>query len=379
MKKLLSFFITLCLALPLALSLTACAPKQEKVMNLSINPSVEFVLDGNDKVISVNATNDEGNFIIANATFVGLSAEDATTLFIEVSEENGFVVKGQNAENELKIEVSGETAEKVYNKVKTAANEFVNTLENVSINVSFDEITVEELQAKVLACMQELNQTVVNEMQSSELIAKIKKSREETKNLYSQELKDLYYQERAVEILNAKIEKVKELVGEGSVIVNGFINSLTSSAQTMISKLTEFKTEFVNTYLAPESQYQVKLQEYISAKKELLEARLEGAEGFALTLKETAVSTAETALNFAKAGADAAIGILDLAINTAITTINTTIDSILTHVEIAQNEITSAIANAEIEVKAEFSTEYGAYISVKCWNGLKPETAEQPA
>ena len=147
----------------------------------------------------------------------------------------------------------------------------------------------------------------------------------------------------------------------------------------MLAKLAEYKTEFVNTYLAPDSQYQVKLQEYISAKKELLEARLEGAEGFALTLKESAVSAAETTLNLVKAGADTAIGILDLAINTAITTINTTIDSILTHVEIAQNEINAAISNAEIEVKAEFSSEYGAYISVKCWNGLKPETSEQPA
>ncbi|MBR6737706.1 MAG: hypothetical protein IKL82_05035 [Clostridia bacterium] len=375
MKKLLSLFICLCLAVPLATSLTGCKKDDSsKVMNLSLNPSVEFVLDSNDKVVSVNATNDEGNFIIANATFVGLSKEDATELFIEVSEENGFIVKGSSGENELKIEVSGESAEKIYNDVKAAANEYLATLDNVSVSITFDETTVEELKSLVKECMQELTSKEVDALTEEELVQKIEESRQETKNLYSQELKDLYYQERAVEILNAKLEKVKELASQGSQMVSSFVSTLTTTAQTMISKLQEFKNTFVQNYLDPNSQYQIKMQEFISAKKELLEQRLAGASEFILNAKELAVATAESALEIAKAGAQAAISALDLAINTAVTTINNTIDSIVNLIEVKASEITTAINNAKLEVKADFSTEYGAYITVNYWNGLKPET-----
>ena len=45
--------------------------REKRVMNISINPSVEFVLDEEDKVISVNALNEEGNLIIGAETFVG--------------------------------------------------------------------------------------------------------------------------------------------------------------------------------------------------------------------------------------------------------------------------------------------------------------------
>ena len=51
-------------------------PNHEKrVMNMSINPSVEFVLDEEDKVITANALNEEGNLIIGAEDFVGKTAE----------------------------------------------------------------------------------------------------------------------------------------------------------------------------------------------------------------------------------------------------------------------------------------------------------------
>ena len=74
----------------------------KKVMNLSLNPEVEFVLDANDQVVSVNALNEEGNLIISSATFTGKSADEAVELFVKVSDETGFLFEGelQAGENE---------------------------------------------------------------------------------------------------------------------------------------------------------------------------------------------------------------------------------------------------------------------------------------
>ncbi len=380
MKKFITILISLCMVLPLSLAFTGCKNDDtSKVMNLSINPSVEFVLDGDDKVVSVNATNDEGNFIIANVEFVGKSKEEATKLFIKANEEYGFIVKGQSGENELVIEVSGEDAQKIYNEVKKQANEYISTLDNVSINITFDETTVQELQALVQNCMQELTSEEINALSEEELVQKIEESRKETQNLHSQELKELYYQERAVEILNAKLEKIKEVASNASPLIATYVGALTSSAQTMLSKLQEFKTTFVETYLAPESAYQVKMQEFITAKKALLEERLAGADEQTLQLKESLVKAAEDALTLVKTAAQTAISALDIAINTAVTAVNNSLDTITEMIEVADSEIQTAMNNAKVEIKADFSSEYGAYISVNYWNNLKPTEPEAAA
>lgn len=90
--------------------------KTSKVMNLSLNPSIELVLDKDNKVVSVNALNDEGNYIVSNVTFTGLTAEDAVDAFLEATKENGFIIEGEVSanENQLKIAISGENAYSIY-------------------------------------------------------------------------------------------------------------------------------------------------------------------------------------------------------------------------------------------------------------------------
>ena len=82
MKKLAIF----CAAMMAATGVSAfagCAEaKEQKVMNLSLNPEVEFVLDENDKVVSVNALNEEGNLIVSAEVFTGKTAEEAAKLLL---------------------------------------------------------------------------------------------------------------------------------------------------------------------------------------------------------------------------------------------------------------------------------------------------------
>lgn len=72
---------------------------QTTVMNMSINPEVEFILDKDNKVVSVSAKNDEGNFIIAKASFEGMSAEEAAKLFCQNLKRKWFYCSSWRSQN----------------------------------------------------------------------------------------------------------------------------------------------------------------------------------------------------------------------------------------------------------------------------------------
>lgn len=93
MKKFAALMLSLVLASVLLLPLTGCSKKGDegKIMTVELNPQVEFLLDANDKVVTVNAINDEGNYLIAKVDFVGMTAEEALNAFLKVSAEDGFL------------------------------------------------------------------------------------------------------------------------------------------------------------------------------------------------------------------------------------------------------------------------------------------------
>ena len=86
------------------------AEAEKTVMNVSLNPSVEFVLDGKNIVVSVNALNEEGNLVVSAENFIGKDMDVAVTLFVEVSKETGFLVSGNAlvANNAINVSFSGD-------------------------------------------------------------------------------------------------------------------------------------------------------------------------------------------------------------------------------------------------------------------------------
>ena len=90
MKKILSALCVMALCLCVVLPLAACntAEEQKQVMTVELNPSLEFILDGKNKVVSVNANNEDGNLILSAQTqdkqFVGSTSEQAMQLYISI-------------------------------------------------------------------------------------------------------------------------------------------------------------------------------------------------------------------------------------------------------------------------------------------------------
>lgn len=316
-KKILSFVLAICMMIPCAFVLGACRTDEAttKIMNVGLNPKIEFVLNEDDEVLSVNALNEDGNHIIsisldANTKisgFEGLTADEAIELFLEITEDNGYLITG-DAEK-ISIEISGE-ADELLNKVKHRANQFLSE-NGLNLEIATDFLAKTDLLNEVQQCVKEYTQQELAGMTEEQLIDLLKTLRQETKNLLTQELKDAYYNMRAEKINMAELEKLLELVGG---IENEAVTLFKTGMAALSSSLEALEEAYNTNFLAETSQYNVAKQAYIKAKEDLLAQRLElGADGLTkddiqeLATFEQAVADAEATLATFKAQANLAI------------------------------------------------------------------------
>lgn len=383
MKKFAALMLSLVLASVLLLPLTGCSKKGDegKIMTVELNPQVEFLLDANDKVVTVNAINDEGNYLIAKVDFVGMTAEEALNAFLKVSAEDGFLLEGEiNADdNNLKISVSGDDAEKLYNNVKKNAEKFVRTLEGIEVKFDFHEISKEEIEALVQDCMRELKVEEIQAKTQEELLKLLEESRKNTEELLSQELKDYYYAERALEIRKAQLDayieavKAKDNLGVATALLTatqGYFNNFLEAAGS-------YKDKYVEFFLDKTSDYYVKMQALVAAKKELLQARIEGASEETLQQLETAYQLAVTTTDSCKQFVSAQIETVNTLLNTTIDRVQQSIETIVGMLNVTLKDfdadVTAAIEQTKNNFNKAFKDENGEYIANKYWAQLAPE------
>lgn len=217
MKKILSALCVMALCLCVVLPLAACntAEEQKQVMTVELNPSLEFILDGKNKVVSVNANNEDGNLILSAQTqdkqFVGSTSEQAMQLYISICKETGFLVKGEvkSGENELKISFSGDQAQKDFDEMKKTVSEILSK-ENIQATVNkgledLDEYINEQLEK----CAPYIDQARLQALSYMEKVEELAKSREETAQMHSQAVKDAYYAAKENAFNQARFDAVK--------------------------------------------------------------------------------------------------------------------------------------------------------------------------
>ena len=341
---------------------------QTTVMNMSINPEVEFILDKNNKVVSVSAKNDEGNFIIAKASFEGMSAEEAAKLFVKISNENGFVAEV----GDLKVEISGEQAEKLFNSVKANVEVYLGE-EGLNVSVNLEKISREELENLLEDCMKELSDEQIKALKNDEIIAKLKEMRDQTKDLNTQKLKDMYYEFRAQAIEKAQFDAYIEAI-KASTIFNK--DQIIAYYNELTQKIAAMQKEFVDEFMAVSSDYQQKMQEFIIAKQELLQARIDGATEEILRQKEQALKLVETHLDAAERAAESAIKNVKATFETVKTTLKTALDAVMKSLPDSINgSIKIETDKVKVEFSVKFKSDYAEYIKADYWDGLAVNVA----
>ena len=384
-RKLFCFLTAICLLLPCALTLTACKKDDDtsKVMNISLNPEVEFVLNKENKVVSVNALDDDGNHIVslafnqetAKSAFEGLTAEDAMELFLDLSEENGYLITGD--EEEISIKISGE-ADKLMKRVKDKAQAFC-TENNLSVEILTDKIEKSEIVQQVKACLQEYSDSQLNSMSQEELIELLKQSRQETADLFTQELKDAYYNMRTKKISTAELEHLYELISdEGSYFHEAImaipgVNDLIGDLEELLESINSVEDVYKQYFLSADDDpatlnfYEAK-QEYVKAKEALLQQRLaltadgelSEADKTALVEYETAVQTALDNIETAKVVANEALEQAKTNVDTALQHVNNStsiINLVKTQLNLLQVNL-DALLGASNNMLSEFKNHF---------------------
>lgn len=321
-------------------------------MNLSLNPEVEFVLDASDKVVSVNALNEEGNLIVSAEVFTGKTADEAARLFVEVSKETGFLVSGtvNNGENELKISFSGNAneAETLYNEVKEKVNEYF-TAENITATVEqAAAITEAQIEALVAECSPYLELAEIRAMEYNELMQTLLKSRQETAEFYSQELKNAYYEAKAFVMEQTELQAVKTAAG-----ISGLSAIAFDTAYGLYTGAVETIEDTRMKLLVNEnSPYQIALKGFREAKTDYLNYR-----NYVASLEQNELTSA---ISEQLANYQALVDSAETALISAGETASTTLDAVKAQIKTVYDSVV-----AEIEEYSEKANQYASKIATK--------------
>ncbi len=276
MKKIFRILIVAVLCVSAILPLASCkadgsenVKKNPTVMTLSLNPEIELILDETGTVVSVNALNEEGNLIIEGSVFVGKSEEEAVRLFIDISKETGFLVSGSaNAgENELKIAYSDEDAAKRYEDIQKTVKDYFSEKNLQATVQKAADLTNAYLNEQLEKCTPYIESAKLEAMSYAEKLKALEKSRKETAKLYSEQLKNAYYDAKELALEKAKFEYVKSKADALTAMgINLALTAYTEACNTV----EEIRTE---NLLEDDSPYQMALAEFRQRKAEFLNYR----------------------------------------------------------------------------------------------------------
>ncbi len=150
------------------------------VMELNVNPNVQFLLDSNNKVMAVNYLNDDAQTLLKDTNFNGKSAEQAAQLFVKLSTEAGFIEISTSG-TRVDVTISCETPEEL-----TQLKDKI--IENV--NSYFDENGI--IAGAVVSITENVDEAIQKiGIQAKDTLNKTKKELLELYNETSKDLKDV--------------------------------------------------------------------------------------------------------------------------------------------------------------------------------------------
>lgn len=380
-----------CAALALVLSLACmagCAPeetqKTEKtVMTMSLNPEVEVVLDEQDKVVTVNALNEEGNLIISDPAFEnveGKSAQEVAKLFVQVSKETGYLVSGHvgTGENQISISVSGDTklAKKLFDNVNVEVNAYLDSEKIEATLTQAAALTDERLREALAECAPYIDAAELQAMEHKQLVEQLAQCRKETAQMYSQQLKKAYYEAKAFALEQAKMEALKQQLPELKKAAYDLLNTGYVKAVDVVERVR------METLVNEDSAYQRALAELRARKAAFLTYRSELAaqEGQVTEQQQKRLDELEARLNEAEENlvkfADEANKKLDEA-KSAMTDVYNQLMQMLDSVDETQvlDDISNKQTAALNRFFTEFETDYAAAKNAaqNNWNGMRDE------
>lgn len=280
-KRIICMLMAVCMIASM-LSLSSCgkeiAPEEGTVTRITvdINPSVEFIVDDQNKIVSVTALNDDGSILIAGEAMIGMTPEEATTHIVTLAVETGYLVGGNAdaSENTVKISVSGDTryAKALTENVKTAAED---VLDECDIEGKIEKIEAMNLEAlRALAASTALyEEDAIAEMDENQLYAVLAESRVETALLLTEDMRNAYYAAKEYEISFAEREETAKIIKAMGGLYTLTYTAYKTALDVYSSAITALDTFRYEALVSPDSPYQRSLTALREAKVELLKQK----------------------------------------------------------------------------------------------------------
>ena len=302
MKKLFKISLVFVICIMMTFFLVGCRKeKQEETLSrvtVDINPSIELIIDEENKVVSVTALNDDGNIIIVGETFIGKASEEAVALIVSIATETGYLVKGEveATENEINISISGDgkAQEELYNSIKKEVEKVISTEHIQAVVNKKEALKKEALEEIAMELDPTLTEEQVKEMTEQELLKVIQDVRLETAIFYSEMLVEMYNEQKAHEIKLVERAETKKVI-DG---LDDTYQQLKSTYNELLSKLSDLIIDVENAYLEyfvdPDCTYQQYYATLLEARADLILQKEKVAELDEGIEKEAAKAILET-------------------------------------------------------------------------------------
>ncbi len=332
-------------------------------MTVDINPSVEFMVDDENKVVSVTALNDDGSILIVGEAFVGKTAEEAVELMLSIAVETGYLVQGnvEADENTVKISVSGDTkyAENLLKDVEKKASD---ALDKLDINGQVEKVEALGLEAlRALALKTSLyTEEELAAMDEEQLCKVIAEGRIETALLLTEDMRNAYYAAKEYEISFAESEEVAKVIKSLGGLYAGVHSAYKVALDMYSAAITDLDELRYELLVSPDSDYQKSLVALREAKVDFLKQRTYTA---SLDVNGEEYSSASVTLQLSEENYDKALAVYEQIGNQ----VNKSIESLiatLKQAEASLREIEETMFDKNIEAKLkEKATEIEANVN----------------
>lgn len=120
-KKIFGFILAFVFIFSGTICLSACKNEEKLAyVSLDINPAIELIVDGNNKVVSVRGENQDGLVLLYNESgIVGEKVDKAVEKIIELAKNYGYIDQNNNVVDTLVTAENNRFANKILKKVNT--------------------------------------------------------------------------------------------------------------------------------------------------------------------------------------------------------------------------------------------------------------------
>lgn len=248
------------------------------IVRMNLNPSITFMVDEENKVVSVTGENNEGKMIIVGEEIEGKTLEEAIEIVLKIENETGYLVSGNATvgENNLSFSVTiddEEIAKNIQERISSTVEKVCEEL-NVSETVSYVKTTLEQYKQELLAYDSSLTEQELEKMNFEEVYNSLKVNYQEAAVMYSEELIGLYNQSKEYEFKIAEneytVELIKELGGIKATLLESVFTAYDFALEQFENGINALNQLRYESYVAEDSMYQKANTQLQTVKSEVI-------------------------------------------------------------------------------------------------------------